>query len=75
MTMNVYKVELYDSKNNEFFFVEMTAKDSHEALCLAESEWGGGKTPTVLQQKSYKNVSTTNETSPRAFIGPLVCLK
>ena len=37
--MNIYKVELYDSKNNEFFFVQLEAKGSHEALCQAESEW------------------------------------
>lgn len=37
--MNFYRVELFDSKNNEFFFVEVEAKGIHEALCLAESEW------------------------------------
>lgn len=37
--MNVYKVELYDSKNNEFFFVEVEASCKHEALCSAEVNW------------------------------------
>lgn len=39
MNISIYKVELYDSKNNEFFFVEVGATSSHEAICLAESNW------------------------------------
>lgn len=37
--MNTYRVELFDSKNNEFFFVEVNASSSHEAICSAEIEW------------------------------------
>lgn len=50
--MNIYKVELYDSKNNEFFFVHVEASSSHEALCSAESEWEDsyGVQATVLMR-------------------------
>lgn len=36
--MNIYRVELFDSKNNEFFFVEVSASSMYEAICSAEIE-------------------------------------